>query len=66
VGDRIAAQGTLNADGSLNATVVEAGTNDQPGFGGFGGGRGFGRGFGGGLGGHGLPSPAPSSATSGT
>lgn len=66
VGDRITAQGTLNADGSLAATMVQAGPNDQPGFGGFGG-HGFGGrgGFGGfgGPGGH--PSPAPSAAPSG-
>jgi hypothetical protein len=63
VGDRITAQGTLNADGSLAATMVQAGPNDQPGFGGFGG-HGFGgRGGFGGPGGH--PSPAPSAAPSG-
>ena len=72
VGDRITAEGTLNSDGSLAATVVQAAPNDQPGFGGFGGsggvgghGRGFGRG--GGLGGwNGLPVPAPSAAASGS
>jgi hypothetical protein len=71
VGDRIMAQGTLNADGSLTATMVQAGANDQPGFGGFGGnggpgggGRGFG-GRGGFGGGYGRPSPAPSAAASG-
>jgi hypothetical protein len=65
VGDRIAAQGTLNADGSLNATVVQAAPNDQPGFGGFGGPGGFG-GHGRGFGGRGgLPSPAPSAGASG-
>jgi hypothetical protein len=37
VGYRIAAQGTLNSDGSLNATLVQAGPNVQPGFGGRGG-----------------------------
>ena len=67
VGDRIAAQGTLNADGSLNAAVVQAATNDQPGFGGggfggggrgFGGGPGFGRGHGF-IGGSGVPMPIP-------
>ena len=70
VGDRIAAQGTLNADGSLNATSVQASPNDQPGFGG----RGFGgRGFGGGFGrGHGFggpnaaATPQPSAAASGS
>jgi hypothetical protein len=69
VGDRIAAEGTLNSDGSLAATVVEAAPNDQPGFGGFGGfgghGRGFGRGFGPG-GWNGLPMPAPSANASGS
>jgi hypothetical protein len=66
VGDRISAEGTLNADGSLNATVVQSGPNDQPGFGG--GGRGFGGGFGGrgSRGWGGVPSPAPSAATSGS
>jgi hypothetical protein len=70
VGDRIAAEGTLNADGSLTATVVQAAANDQPGFGGFGGGfgRGFGRGFGHGFGagpgtGGGGASPSPSAGT---
>jgi hypothetical protein len=67
VGVRIAAQGTLNADGSLNAAVVQAATNDQPGFGGggfggggrgFGGGPGFGRGHGF-IGGSGVPMPIP-------
>jgi hypothetical protein len=38
VGNRIAAQGTLNADGSITATVVQALTNVQPGFGNGGGG----------------------------
>jgi hypothetical protein len=68
VGDRIAAQGTLNADGSLNATMVQASPNDQPGFGGgFGGGfrGGFGRGHG--FGGPNLPAtPQPSAAPSGS
>ncbi len=41
VGDRIAAEGSLNSDGSLNAATVQAAVNDQPGFGG--------GGFGGGL-----------------
>lgn len=64
VGARIAAQGTLNSDGSLTATVVESAPNDQPGFGGgFGGG-----GFGGGGFGHGfrggVPRPAPSAGAS--
>jgi hypothetical protein len=51
VGSRIAAQGTFNADGSLNATEVVVGPGGYgPGFGGSGrGGRGFGR-----------PSPVPS------
>ena len=66
VGDRIAAQGTLNADGSLNATMVQAAPNDQPGFGGGGfgggfGGRGFGRGHGfGGGGPNAIATPQPS------
>jgi hypothetical protein len=58
VGDRIVAQGTLNADGSLNATTVQAAPNDQPGFGG----RGFGRGHGFG----GPTVPEPSAAASGS
>jgi hypothetical protein len=70
VGDRIAADGTLNADGSLTATMVQAAANDRPGFGGFGGGfgrgsgRGFGHGFGGspGTGGAGA-SPSPSAGS---
>jgi hypothetical protein len=65
VGDRIAAQGTLNADGSLAATMVQSGPKDQPGFGGFGGGMapgGPGRGGFGGRMGH--PSPAPSALPS--
>jgi hypothetical protein len=71
VGDRIAAQGTLNADGSLNATMVQASPNDQPGFGGFGGfsGRGFGGGFGRGHGSGGTnaaATPQPSAAASGS
>ena len=61
VGDRIVAQGTLNADGSLNATTVQAAPNDQPGFGGFGG-RGSGRGHGFG----GPTVPQPSAAASGS
>ena len=60
VGTRIAAQGTLNADGSLNATIVQTVAAGQPGFGG---GR---RGFGGGEGGRGgLPVPAPSATALG-
>ena len=58
VGDRLVAQGTLNADGSLNATTVQAAPNDQPGFGG----RGFGRGHGFG----GPTVPQPSAAASGS
>jgi hypothetical protein len=51
VGDRIAAQGFFNADGSLNATQIATGVG-QPGRG---------RGFGGsGDGGFGGPSAAPS------
>ena len=59
VGDRIAAQGSFNADGSLNATQIATGVG-QPGRGrGFGGGGdgGFGGGRNGGFGG---PSAAPS------
>jgi hypothetical protein len=71
VGDRIVAQGTLNADGSLNATTVKTVPNGQPGFGGSGGrgSGGGGRGFGGGRGPGGgvpLPTPLPSGATSGS
>jgi len=56
VGDRITAQGTLNSDGSLTATVVQAAPNVQPGFGG-------GRGSGGGSGGkRGSPVPVPSAS----
>jgi hypothetical protein len=55
VGDRIAAQGTLNSDGSLTATAVQAAPNDQPGFGGGFGGHGFGGG---------VPRPAPSAGAS--
>jgi hypothetical protein len=68
VGDRIAVQGTLNADGSLAATMVQASPNDQPGFGGpgfggrgFGGGLGRGRGFGGP---NGSATPQPSAVPS--
>ncbi len=71
VGDRIAADGSLNSDGSLNATTVQAAPNDQPGFGGIGGrgsggfpGRGFGGEFGGGFGGPTIPTPAPSAGAS--
>lgn len=68
VGDRIAAEGTLNSNGSIAATVVQAAPNDQPGFGGFGGpGGGFGRGFGpgGGFGGRNArPIPVPSTSAS--
>ncbi|HEX7498322.1 MAG TPA: DUF5666 domain-containing protein [Candidatus Limnocylindrales bacterium] len=73
VGDRIAASGTLNTDGTLNATAVQSAPNDQPGFGGFGpgggrggfgpGGFGPGRGFGGP---HGSATPSPSAAASGS
>ncbi|MFI5259370.1 MAG: DUF5666 domain-containing protein [Candidatus Limnocylindrales bacterium] len=62
VGDRIAASGMLNADGSLTATLVQAAPNDQPGFGGFGG-----PGFGGrGFGGRGFPGAVPSGSPSGS
>jgi hypothetical protein len=62
VGYRIQAQGALNADGSLTATVVQAAPNDQPGFGGgFGQGGGFGRG---GFGGRHGPFPLPSGSPS--
>jgi hypothetical protein len=75
VGDRIAAQGSLNADASLNATMVQAAPNDQPGFGGggFGGGPSFGRGFGrghgfGGFGGgpNSIATPQPSATPAGS
>jgi hypothetical protein len=62
VGYRIAAQGTLNSDGSLNATVVQAAPNVQPGFGGRGG-RGFGVPTWPGSGGA-SPSASPSAAPS--
>jgi hypothetical protein len=78
VGERISAQGTFNADGSLNASVVQAFPIGQPGFGGSGGsGSSGGRGFGGGSGGSGSsggrgfggpgrsPTPRPSAAASG-
>jgi hypothetical protein len=57
VGDRIAAQGTLNSDGSLAAAVVQTAPNVQPGSGG-------GRGFGGSGGRHGWPVPVPSAGAS--
>ena len=74
VGARIVASGTLNADGSLTATLVQAAANDQPGFGGGGfGGGGFGGGMPGrggfpGFGGRngGVPIPLPSTAVTGT
>jgi hypothetical protein len=69
VGDRLTTQGTLNSDGSLAATVVQASANDQPGFGGNGPGGGFGRGFGrgGGFGGRNTkPIAAPSTSASGS
>ena len=76
VGDRIAAQGTLNADGSLNATMVQAAANDQPGFGGggFGGGglgrpgsgKGFGHGHGFGGGPNATATPQPSATPAGS
>jgi hypothetical protein len=66
VGDRIVAQGTLNADGSLAAAMVQASPNDQPGFGGSGGHVGPGGPGRGGFGGrNGHPSPSPSAAASG-
>jgi hypothetical protein len=71
VNDRIVATGTLNADGSLNATKVQVAANDQPGFGGKGGGGfggngrgGFGKGHGGG-GRKSTATPKPSAAASG-
>ena len=69
VGDRLTAQGTLNSDGSLAATVVQASANDQPGFGGSGPGSGSRRGFGrgGGFGGRNTkPIAAPSTSASGS
>lgn len=71
VGDRIAAQGSLNADGSLAATVVQSAPNGQPGFGGFGGHGNGGNGNGGfghgrGSGGNGRPNPVPSPTASGS
>ena len=61
-GDRIEAQGTLNADGSLTATSVVALPKGQPGFGGMPGmGRSFGPGIRRGAGGSVPPAkPAPS------
>jgi hypothetical protein len=60
VGYIVQAQGTLNADGSLAATVVQAAPNVRKGSPGFGGGRGF-PGFGGGQ----TP-PTPSASPSGS
>ena len=60
VGYSVQAQGTLNADGSLTATVVQAAPNVRQGFPGFGGGRGF-PGFGGGQ-----TQPRPSASPSGS
>lgn len=58
VGERIVVQGTLNADGSLNATLVQVGVS-----GGLGGGNGgFGGGSGRGRRGS-IPSPVPSGPT---
>jgi hypothetical protein len=65
VGDRIAVQGTRNADGSITAALVQAGANDQPGFPLGPGGRGFG-GFGGGFRGNGgWPGAGATAAPSG-
>jgi hypothetical protein len=61
VGYRIQAQGILNADGSLTATAVAAGPNDQAGFGP---GGGFGGGSGRGGGRRGGPFPLPSAGAS--
>jgi len=55
VGDRIAAQGSFNSDGSLNATIVQVGFAYEPGTG-----HGFGPGRRGGIG---LPTPAASGAS---
>jgi hypothetical protein len=60
VGYTVQAQGTLNADGSLTATDVQAAPNGRNGPPGFGGGRGF-PGFGGGQ-----TSPMPSASPSGS
>ncbi len=57
VGNRISAQGSLNADGSITATAVQASPNDQPGFGGGGLGGGRGRAF------PGFPGPGSSGPT---
>jgi ABC-type Fe3+-hydroxamate transport system substrate-binding protein len=67
VGNGIAAVGTLNPDGSLNATAVQAAAGGVPGLGGPGrrGGGGFGPGRGE-RGGFGAPSPQPSAAPSGS
>jgi hypothetical protein len=59
VGYTVQAQGTLNADGSLTATVVQAAPNVRQRVPGFGGGRGF-PGFGGGQ------TPMPSASPSGS
>jgi macrolide-specific efflux system membrane fusion protein len=71
VGATIVAQGTLNSDGSLNATVVQTGTNRMPGSGtgGFPGGGtgGFpGGGRSGGRGGVPIPAPSGSGVAPGT
>jgi hypothetical protein len=71
VGATIVAQGTLNSDGSLNATVVQTGINRLPSTGGFpGGGSGSGGfpggGRSGGRGGASSPAPAGSGAAPGT
>jgi hypothetical protein len=60
VGYGIQAQGTLNADGSLTATVIQAGPNVRQRVPSFGGGGGF-PGFGGGQ-----ASPMPSASPSGS
>ena len=59
VGYTVQAQGTLNGDGSLTATLVQAGPNVRQRVPSFGGGRGF-PGFGGGQ-----ASPMPSASPSG-
>jgi hypothetical protein len=69
VGSRIVAVGTLNSNGTLAATSVEAGANGQPGLGGAGGLPGFGgrdHGFGGGMWPGANPSAAPSAGASGS
>jgi hypothetical protein len=68
VGSFVAASGTLNADGSLNATTVQAGLGGRPGFGGVGSGipGGPGRGrwpSGGGSGASGSTAPGTGSNT---